>query len=219
VPNADRPDLTLFLDIVHTLEQIGAPYMIIGGFAATMYGITRTTFDIDIVVDLKEAHIQALAATYPPPRYYADPEQMRSSIRMGISFNIIDGKRGEKADLSPLTRDSRYRQAFGRRIRYEIKWPGEASFVAWCARPDDVIYGKFLAWDEGRSRKHETDIYDMLVFQYLEADPMLAGTFDEAYLDAQAQALGADVEELWQSIKQAAQDEARREDSQNAVAS
>ena len=33
--------------------------MIIGGFAATMYGITRTTYDIDIVVDLKEPHIQA----------------------------------------------------------------------------------------------------------------------------------------------------------------
>jgi hypothetical protein len=204
---------------VHTLERIGAPYMIIGGFAATMYGITRTTFDIDIVVDLREAHIQALATAYPSPRYYADPEQMRSSIRMGISFNIIDGKRGEKADLSPLTRDSRYRPAFGRRIRYEIKWPGEGAFMAWCARPDDVIYGKFLAWDEGRSRKHEADIYDMLVFQYLEADPMLANTFDEAYLDAQAQALGPDVAELWQSIKQAAQDEARREDTQNGVAS
>ncbi len=196
MPNADRPDLTLFLDIVHTLERIGAPYMIIGGFAATMYGITRTTFDIDIVVDLKEAHIRALAEAYPSPRYYADPEQMRSSIRMGISFNIIDGKRGEKANLSPFTRDSRYRQAFGRRIRYEIKWPGEASFTTWCARPDDVIYGKFLAWDEGRSRKHETDIYDMLVFRYLEADPTLADTFDEAYLDAQARALGPDVAEL-----------------------
>ncbi len=219
MPNADRPDLTLFLDIVHTLERIGAPYMIIGGFAATMYGITRTTFDIDIVVDLRQTHIQALATAYPPPRYYADPEQMRNSIRMGISFNIIDGKRGEKADLSPLIRDSRYRQAFGRRIRHEIKWPGEASFMAWCARPDDVIYGKFLAWDEGRSRKHEADIYDMLVFQYLEADPMLADTFDEAYLDAQAQSLGPDVEDLWQSIKQAAQDEARREDPQNPVAS
>lgn len=64
MPNADTPDLTLFLDIVHTLERIGAPYMIIGGFAATMYGITRTTFDIDIVVDLKETHIQALAAVH-----------------------------------------------------------------------------------------------------------------------------------------------------------
>lgn len=56
-------------------------------------------------------------------------------------------------------------------------------------------------------------------FQYLEADPTLANTFDEAYLDAQAQALGPDVEELWQSIKQAAQGEARREDTQDPVAS
>ena len=29
MPSADRPDLTLFLDIVHTLERIGAPNMII----------------------------------------------------------------------------------------------------------------------------------------------------------------------------------------------
>jgi hypothetical protein len=59
----------------------------------------------------------------------------------------------------------------------------------------------------------------MLVFRYLEADPTLADTCDEAYLDAQARALGPDVEELWQSIKQAARDEARREDTQNTVAS
>lgn len=211
MPTEDRPDLSLFLDILHTLERIGAPYMIIGGFAATMYGITRTTYDIDIVVDLKELHIQALVAAYPAPRYYADPEQMRSSIRMGISFNIIDGKRGEKADLSPLTRDSRYRYAFGRRIRQRIEWQGLAPFDAWCARPDDVIYGKLLAWDEGRSRKHETDIYDMLVFQYLEADPTLAATFDEAYLDAQALALGTDVVQLWESIKAAAREDAARD--------
>jgi hypothetical protein len=167
------------------------------------------------VVDLKETHIDALAAAYPPPRYYADPEQMRSSILMGISFNIIDGKRGEKADISPLTRDSRYREAFGRRIRHEIKWPGETPFLAWCARPEDVIYGKFLAWDEGRSRKHETDIYDMLAFQYLEADPALTGIFDEEYLNQQARTLGREVEELWQSIRQAARDEARRDDALN----
>lgn len=216
MPNEDRPDLSLFLDILHTLEEIGAPYMIIGGFAATMYGITRTTYDIDIVVDLKERHIQALVAAYPPPRYYADPEQMRSSIRMGISFNIIDGKRGEKADLSPLTRDSRYRAAFGRRIRQKITWPGVESFDAWCARPDDVIFGKLLAWDEGRSAKHESDIYDMLVFQYLEADPTLASSFDEAYLDAQAAALGPEVVEIWESIRQAARQEASREEAPGA---
>jgi hypothetical protein len=219
VSNADRPDLSLFLDILRTLERIDAPYMIIGGFAATMYGITRTTFDIDIVVDLREQHIRALAEAYPPPRYYADPEQMRSSIRMGIPFNIIDGKRGEKADLSPLTRDARYCYAFGRRMRLQIRWVGEEPFEAWCARPDDVIYGKLLAWDEGRSRKHESDIYDMLVFRYLQADPALAATFDETYLDTQTQALGPDVLELWEAIKLAARAEARREDGAAAASS
>ena len=84
---------------------------------------------------------------------------------------VVDvGGVGYELDVLPVAFHERYRQAFGRRIRYEIKWPGEASFMAWCARPDDVIYGKFLAWDEGRSRKHEADIYDMLVFQYLEAE-------------------------------------------------
>jgi hypothetical protein len=173
--------------------------------AATVYGSARPTYDIDIIVDLKEDHIQALAEAYPLPRYYADPEQMRSSIQMGISFNIIDTGRGEKADLSPLTRDGRYGPAFGRRIRQRINWPGAETFEAWCARPDDVIYGKLLAWKEGRSRKHESDIYDMLVFRALEADPTLVATFDEAHLDAGARALGPDVVEFWESVKKAAQ--------------
>ena len=103
-----KPDLSLFLDILHTLESIEAPYMIIGAFAATVYGITRVTYDIDIVVKLEEKHIQALIAAYSSPRYYADPVQMRDSIQMGIMFNIIDTDRGEKADLVPLTMDSRY---------------------------------------------------------------------------------------------------------------
>lgn len=112
-----QPDLSLFLDILQTLEAIGAPYMIIGAFAATVYGLTRATYDIDIVVELSEAHTEALAAAYPPPRFYADPHQMRESIRLGIMFNIIDTSRGEKADLVPLTMASSYRQAFQRRVR------------------------------------------------------------------------------------------------------
>jgi len=208
--NEGRSDLSLFLDILRTLEKIGAPYMIIGGFAATIYGSSRTTYDIDIVVDLRERQIQALAEAYPPPRYYSDAQQMPDSIRRGISFNIIDGKRGEKADLMPLTRDSRYRHAFGRRIRQRIEWQDLEPFDAWCARPDDVIYGKLLAWDEGRSRKHESDVYDILVFQYLVEDPTLAASFDEAYLDGQAEILGPDVVDLWRSVKAAARREASR---------
>ncbi len=210
MPGERAPALSLFLDILRTLEAIDVPYMIIGAFAAAVYGSTRATYDIDIVVDLDEAHIEALAAAYPPPRYYADPVQMRDSIRLGIMFNIIDTGRGEKADLIPITMEPRYRQAFKRRGRQTVEVPGGEPFPVWCACPEDVIVGKLMAWAEGRSRKHETDIYEMMVFHYLGIDPALSEAFDEAYVDGQASALGAEVAEFWRAAKDAARQEAER---------
>ena len=215
MPNEPAPDLSLFLDILRTLEAIDAPYMIIGAFAAAVYGTTRTTYDIDIVVDLNEEHIEALVAAYPLPRYYADPVQMRDSIRLGIMFNIIDTSRGEKADLVPLTMASRYRRAFQRRVRQMVEIPGAGPFEVWCARPEDVIVGKLMAWAEGRSRKHETDIYEMMVFHYLGVDPVSSAAFDEAYVDAQAGAMGEQVVELWKTVKDAARQEASRTQSRS----
>ena len=207
----ERPaDLSLFVDILHRLERIGAPYMIIGAFAATVYGITRVTYDIDIVVKLEEEHIEALVDAYPLPRYYADPVQMRDSIRMGIMFNIIDTNRGEKADLVPLTMDSRYYHAFRRRVRQTVEIPGQEPFEVWCARSEDVIVGKLMAWAEGRSRKHETDIFEMMVFHYLGTDRAQGVSFDESYVDTQAIALGQDVVEFWQTVKGTARREADR---------
>ena len=77
--------------------------MIIGAFAATVYGSSRVTHDIDMVVDLNEAHIRTIWLRPTLHRAtIADPEQIRDSIRHGIMFNIIDTSRGEKADLTPI---------------------------------------------------------------------------------------------------------------------
>jgi hypothetical protein len=205
VPPDRSPDYSLFFEILRTLEAIDAPYMIIGAFVAALYGSTRVTYDIDIVVDLREEHIQRLAAAFPSPRYYADPMQMRESIRMGIIFNIIDSSRGEKADLIPLTMAAAYRSAFLHRVRQQVHIPGVEPLEVWIARPEDIIVGKLTAWAEGRSRKHETDIYEMLVFNRLQAKDRLGAPLDEAYIETQARALGAEVTELWQSIRRAAQ--------------
>jgi hypothetical protein len=207
VPNQRPADLSLFVDILHTLEVIEAPYMIIGAFAATVYGITRVTYDIDIVVDLDERHIEALAVAYPLPRYYADLVQMRDSIQLGIMFNIVDTERGEKADLVPLTMASLYRRAFLRRVRQRVDVPSAQPFEVWCARPEDVILGKLMAWGEGRSRKHETDIREMMVYHYLGIDPEQSAAFDESYVDAEALRMGADIAALWEAIKASASEE------------
>ena len=140
--NERSPDLSLFLDILHALEAIDAPYMIIGAF--------------------------------------------------------------------PLTMSPTDRLAFQRRVRQRIELPNAESFEVWCARPEDVIVGKLKAWAEGRSRKHETDIYEMLVFHYLGRGATQTATLDEAYVDSQAMALEQEVAALWQTIKEAAQREAHR---------
>ncbi len=202
-----KPDLSLFVDILKTLESINAPYMIIGAFAGTVYGINRVTFDIDIVVDWSEVHIQGLSNAYPLPRYYADPEMIRNSIEMGIMFNIIDTERGEKADLVPLSGTLDYRPAFERRVRQLVEVSGSEPFEVWCARAEDVVIGKLLAWQEGRSRKHETDIFDIMVFHYSKQDSDL----DEAQIDEYAQRLAEDTNRLWQDIKAEAKSEAAKD--------
>jgi len=208
MPREPEADLSLFLGILCNLEEIRAPYMIIGAFAGTVYGVTRVTYDIDIVVDLSEQHMAALAAVYPPPRYYADVEQMRNATREGTMFNIIDSGRGEKADLIPLSMASRYRLAFGRRIRQAVDIPRMHPLEVWCARPDDVIIGKLMAWTEGRSHKHETDIHEILVNHYLDPDDEQSAPLDESYVDAQAQSLGAETDRLWRVLKQSARTQA-----------
>ncbi len=75
----------------------------------------------------------------------------------------------------------------------------------WCARPEDVIIGKLMAWTEGRSRKHETDIYEMMVFQYLGGNP--EHSFVEGMIDQSAATLGAEVTQFWFAIKEAARKE------------
>ncbi len=59
---AESSPYGLYLDILKTFERLDIPYVIIGAFAGMSYGVTRLTADVDIVVDLKETHIPALAA-------------------------------------------------------------------------------------------------------------------------------------------------------------
>jgi hypothetical protein len=199
--------LSFYLGVVRALDEIGAPYMIVGAFAATAFGLRRATFDVDIIVDLREPHFDALALRFPSPRYYADPEQMRASTQMGIMFNIIDTTLGAKADLVPLTREPAYRRAFARRIRRMFTDEDGTEFEAWCARPEDIIIGKLMAWREGRSDKHPSDIREMLVFALsnLSDEPL-----DMGYINRWAAKLGADVAQLWNGLQQQSAEDIRR---------
>jgi len=199
-------EFEFYLTTLQVLEKIGARYMVVGAYGASAYGVSRNTHDVDIIVDLDATACEKLAAYFPAPRYYADPDQMRASIRAGLMFNIIDSSLGIKADLIPLSHEAEYRQAFAQRSRCMVIDPQGNEFEIWCARPEDIIIGKLAAWQEGRSDKHPADIYAMLVF-------LLSGLaehdLDAGYVTDFVARLGSECAALWQKLLIRAQAETK----------
>lgn len=200
---------SFYIRVVKALDEIGAPYMIVGAYGGSVFGIARSTNDIDMLVDLQEQDCYAISERFPLPRYYADPEMIKNSIEMGIMFNLIDTEEGARADLVPLKREPEYRAAFNRRVRETFTDPNGEIFEAWVAQPTDIIIGKLYAWNEGRSDKHPKDIFAILYF-------CLRGLSDQSVnldeVNREAARIGQETLEMWTKTLARAKDEIEKGD-------
>jgi hypothetical protein len=178
--------------------------MIVGAYGGSVFGIVRSTNDIDMLVDLQEKDCYAISEKFPLPRYYADPEMIKNSIDMGIMFNLIDTEEGARADLVPLKREPEYHLAFNRRVRATFTDPSGEMFEAWVALPTDIIIGKLHAWNEGRSDKHLKDIFAILYF-------CLRGLSDQSVnldeVTKQAARIGQETFDMWNKTLARAKEE------------
>jgi hypothetical protein len=166
-PVRDYELKAFFNYVIEVLENLGIPYMVVGGFAAIFYGEPRLTIDVDIVVDMEPEHIKPLVAAFPVPDYYVSEEGIRDSLQRGYPFNVIQPATGAKVDLVPLPRDPFTRSAFQRRQRLEFDEAGRsATFIT----PEDIIVAKLIAHRETGSDKHLRDARGVLVMQWGELD-------------------------------------------------
>jgi hypothetical protein len=156
-----------FTYVIQVLEKLAIPYMVVGGFAAIFYGEPRLTIDVDIVVDMKWAHVEPLVAAFPIPDYYVSEEGIRDSLQRCYPFNVIQPTTGAKVDLVPLPRDPFTRAAFQRRQRLEYDEVGHsATFIT----PEDIVVAKLIAYRETESDKHLRDARGVLMTQWGELD-------------------------------------------------
>jgi len=156
-----------FTYVIKVLEQLNTPYMVVGGFAAIVYGEPRLTIDVDIVVDVKWGHIGPFVAAFPIPDYYVSEEGIRDSLQRCYPFNVIQPTTGAKVDLVPLPRDPFTRAAFQRRQRLQYDEAGHsATFIT----PEDIIVAKLIAYRETESDKHLRDARSVLMMQWGELD-------------------------------------------------
>jgi hypothetical protein len=141
--------------------------MVVGGFAAIMYGQPRLTIDVDIVVDMKWHHVEPFVAAFPIPDYYASEEGIRDSLQRRYPFNVIEPTTGAKVDLVPLPRDPFTRASFARRQRLTYDQEGHsAMFIA----PEDIVVAKLAAYEQTGSDKHLQDAQSVLMMRWGELD-------------------------------------------------
>jgi hypothetical protein len=168
------------------LRRLEIPYAVVGSFASSIWGESRLTQDIDIVVDLKLAQVPVICAAFPDPEFYVSSSAAHEAVAQSTQFNVINPSSGNKIDfiisghkpwvLAQLTRSKKV-----------PVFPDQDVDVA---SPDDVILGKLVYYREGGSDKHLRDIRGIL---------SLSGSLvDREYLARQAKLLK--VEDLWEGI-------------------
>jgi len=148
----------LLVHAVSVLESEQIPYLLVGSLASGVYGEPRLTHDIDIVVDLKIGHLEALCTAFAAPEFYLSRDAAVQALRTERQFNVLHPSSGNKIDFMIARRDP-WSQSQLLRRRREILVPGCEGYTA---APEDIIISKLAYYQEGRSEKHVRDIVGML---------------------------------------------------------
>ncbi|MBI5508800.1 MAG: hypothetical protein HY903_08615 [Deltaproteobacteria bacterium] len=171
----------LFDCFVAPLARAAIEHFVTGSVAAMVYGEPRLTLDIDIVIHLDGAKVDALCAAFPLERYYCPPPEV---IRVEIAresrghFNLIHHETGLKAACYPLGHDELHIWALAHCLTVELD--GERTMQV--APAEYVLVRKLEYYRAGGSEKHLRDIDAMLRIS--------GGTIDLALVRAQAEPLG-----------------------------
>ncbi len=143
------------------LERLNLPFVIGGSVASSSHGIARSTLDVDLVVAIGVNKADALAMALGRD-WYADPEYIRDSLRLGRSFNLVHLPTSRKFDLFPAVEEFHACQ-LERAEKRNVDYDGE-SVLCPVATAEDILLAK-LRWyrDGGQvSERQWTDIHGIL---------------------------------------------------------
>jgi hypothetical protein len=154
----------VMLEITGILDRLGIPYAIGGSVAAGLHGIARSTFDIDILVDLQGDAAVRLADALRGA-FYVPEQSMRDAIAARSCFNVIHLGLSMKVDLfvaggSPLDQPE-----LRRRVRV-APFDGATDRIAFASAEDMVV--RKLDWFRrggSRSERQWNDVLGILRVQ------------------------------------------------------
>jgi hypothetical protein len=138
-------------------DQLNVPWAIGGSFASTVYGEPRATNDVDIIAELRPAHVAPFVASLGAD-FYADATMMREAIAARDSFNIIDERSFLKVDVFVPRPGPLGEGQLARRRSYALSAAGPTVFVL---GPEDTVLQK-LRWFELSGRTSDRQWRDIV---------------------------------------------------------
>jgi hypothetical protein len=175
------------LPVVSMFDQLRIPYYIAGSVASSAYSLPRTTYDVDMVADMRPQHVAPFVAALVEG-YYVDRGAVIDAIAQLASFNMTHQATGINIDVFIPQQRPFDRIQFSRAQAHLL--PGAERPVN-LASPEDVLLNK-LIWYELGNRISEQ--------QWRDAQGLIrvqAGALDQTYLRHWAGDLGmADLLEM-----------------------
>lgn len=182
--------IAILADVVQRLESHRIQYLIGGSFASIIFGESRLTRDIDLVLSTDGLSIDKLEAAFKNG-YMVDRSALERALQEHDCHNLIEERFCFQIDVFFPPETEFARSQFERRVRIGFD-PSQPEREAYFASPEDIVLNKLIWFREGNevSKLQWGDAVGVLRVQ--------KGALDHKYLARWAQELG--VEDLLQRV-------------------
>jgi len=132
---------SIFERVAQILETLDIDYLVVGSIAATVWGLRRTTVDIDLAVHVPNERFSELTDSLSANGLYVPVDAARTALATSGSFNIIDTASSGKVDIFACApTDSFERMRLTRRVAADL-----FGISTWVATAEDIVLAK-LRW-------------------------------------------------------------------------
>ncbi len=157
--------LLVLKPFIKVLDKLSISYYIGGSLASSIYGLPRSTMDIDIVAELQSSYISQLKQNLES-EFYIDEDMIKEAINRFSSFNLIHLKTAMKIDVFIHKRGS-YQDSALKRKQKDTLVENDKSSEFYFSSPEDIILNKLIWYEKGNrvSERQKLDVLGVIKVQ------------------------------------------------------